>query len=158
MSVEKTTVRVGGINAVEPNSQLPMFRKFITFEGSLEQEYIRVYYEQWLESGTAKLELKTKCYIVKDVAEVGHTILGDALAEPPTVDEYVVDTPAYNAFSEGWFHKKVKATSNGLSIGGTIVAPLDYELNFGKDMIAAVIDATLTAMAFDVVSEYVSQP
>jgi hypothetical protein len=156
--IDKLPVRVGGPNEVEPISTLPMFRKFISFEGSLEKEYIVVYYEEWLESGTAKLELKLKSYIVQDIPEIGHTIPGDPNTTPPTTDEYVVDVPAYNSFSEGWFYKKVKATSNGLSIGGNIIAPLDYELNFGKDMIAAVINATLIAMDFNIEDRHLSQP
>lgn len=158
MTIVKNPVRVGGANAVEPNSTLPMFRKFTTFEGSLIDEYIRVYYEQWLESNGTKLERITKCYIVKDIAEVSHIVLGDANATPPTEDTTVIDTPAYLPFSEGWYYKKVKATAQGLSIGGVIIAPLDYEINFGKDMIVAVINATLIAIPFDAKNEYQTQP
>lgn len=179
--IDKSPIRVGSATAVEPNSQLPMFRQFITFEGSLEQEYIKVYYKEWLESGTVKLQQVTKCYCVKDllevghtvsgspaVTELGHTISGDPNATPPTVDTYVIDRPAVAAipdtyvivspavpeFSTGWYFKKVKATSNGLSIGGNIIAPLNYEVNFGKDMIVNVINMTLIAMPFDAPNEY----
>lgn len=179
--IDKSPVRVCSATAVEPNSQLPMFRQFITFEGSLEQEYIKVYYKEWLESGTVKLQQVTKCYCVKDLLEVGHTVPGtpaklevghtvpgDPNAVPPTVDTYVIDTAAVAAtpdvyvidkavvpeFSGGWYFKKVKATSNGLSIGGNIIAPLNYEVNFGKDMIVNVINMTLIAMPFDAPNEY----
>ena len=179
--IDKSPVRVGGATALEPTSQLPMYRQFITFEGSLEQEYIKVYYREWLESGTAKLQLVTKYYSVKDLAEVGHntiavpampeighTIPGNPNATPPTVDTYVIDIPAVAAipstyvidkaaipeFSTGWYTRKIKATSTGLSIGGNIVAPLNYELNFGKDMIVNVINMTLAAMPFDAPNEY----
>lgn len=179
--ISKDPVRVGGITAIEPNSQLPMFRKFLTFEGSLEQEYIKVYYIEWLESGTVKLQQVTKCYTVKDllevghntigtmaIPEIGHTIKGDPNAVPPTLDIYVIDIPAVAAvpsvyiidkpavseFTAGWYFKKVKATSTGLSIGGNIIAPLDYEINFGKDMIVNVINMTLAAMPFNSPNEY----
>jgi hypothetical protein len=158
MSIVKNPVRVGGVNAVEPNSTLPMFRKFTTFEGSLVDEYIRVYYQEWLESNGVKLEQVTKCYLVKDVPEVSHVVPGDPNATPPTQDETVIDTPAYLPFSEGWYYKKVKATAQGLSIGGVVIAPLDYEINFGENMIVAVINMTLVAMPFDAKNEYQTQP
>ena len=140
-----------------------------------------MYYKEWLESGTVKLQQVTKCYSVKDLTEVGHnvpgtyaklevghTLPGDPNATPPTVDTYVIDSPAVAAtpdvyvidkpavpeFSLGWYFKKVKATSNGLSIGGNIVTPLNYEINFGKDMIVNVINMTLIAMPFDAPNEY----
>jgi len=152
--IDKSPVRVGSTTAVEPNSQLPMFRQFITFEGSLEQEYIKVYYKEWLESGTSKLQQVTKWYTVKDLMEVGHIVPGDPNAIPPTVDTYVIDKAAVPEFSVGWYSKKVKATSSGLSIGGTIVAPLDTEIDFGKDMIVNVINMTLITMPFDAPNEY----
>jgi hypothetical protein len=179
--IDKSPVRVGSTTAVEPNSQLPMFRQFITFECSLEYEYIKVYYKEWLESGTAKLQQVIKYYTIKDlmevghtvpatpaITEIGHTVPGDPNAIPPTLDTYVIDSPAVDAvpstyvidnaavpeFSQGWYFKKVKATSTGLSIGGNIVAPLNYEINFGKDIIVNVINMTLIAMPFDAPNEY----
>lgn len=163
MLIDKTPVRVGDGTNLEPNSQLPMFRKFNTFEGSLDNEYILVYFDEWLESGTAKLERKTKHYIVKDVPEVGHFenfVLPDPEADPPVEfyeGDWVVDTPAYPAFSSGWFFRKVKATAQGLSIDGVIVAPLDYELDFGKDMVVAVINGILQELPFDVENGHIKQ-
>lgn len=158
MAITKTIVRVGGINAVEPNSQLPMFRRFTTFEGSLDIEYIKVYYEEWLEANGIKVNHITKHYMVKDCEEISHVVVGDPNATPPTEDQIIIDQAVYPAFSLGWFYKKIKATASGLSIGGVIVAPLDYELDFGKDLIANVINQTLVAMDFSVPNGYVSQP
>lgn len=149
--ITKEPIRVGGANATYGETGLPMYRRFLGFEGGREAENINVFYEQYLLAGPSKLEMQNKMYVVKDIAEIGHW----SNAETPI---WVVDVPAYNAFSEGWYFKKIAAKSDGLYIGGVKIAPLDTELNFGKDLIVAVIDATLAAIPMDAQSGYISQP
>ena len=147
----KEPVRVGGDDATYNGTGLPMYRKFIGFEGGRQSECIQVYYEQYLLAGTHKLEEKTKSYIVKDVPEQGHWSTDE-------VPVWVVDVPAYPAFSEGWYYKKIAAKNDGLYIGGIKIAPVDYEVNFGQDLIVSIIDDTLITLPFDVESGYVTQP
>ena len=116
-----------------------MYRKYITFEGNREREYIHVQYEQWLESNNVEIQKEYKSYFVKDI---------------PATDTL----PAIPMFSEGWMKRKIKATSNGLMIGGVIIAPLDTEVNFGEDIIVGSINTTLVDMAFDVENGHIVTP
>jgi hypothetical protein len=156
--ITKNPIRVGGAEAVDSASGLPMYRKFTNFDGGREQEQIRVFYEEYLMSEEAILNRKLKHYIVKDIAAQGHWNIGNPEAVPPTVDEFVETVAAYPAFSEGWYFKKIVAKSDGLYVGGVNIAPLNYELNFGEDLIVAAINATLQAMPFAAENGYITQP
>jgi len=116
-----------------------MYRKYITFEGNREREYIQVQYEQWLEGNGDIVGFLSKSYWVKDI--------------PSTETE-----PAIPMFSEGWLKRKLKATSQGLMIDGVVIAPLDTEVNFGEDLIVGAINATLVAMPFDAENGYIVTP
>lgn len=134
--INKDAVRVGGATALDPTTNLPMFRKYITFEANREQEYINVFYDQWLESNGIKIEVKTgRKYVVVDQPEVSHIELGDALAVPPTIDQTIIDSPAYPMFT-GWFEKVIISQWVGAKLGA--------------DIIVGYINNTLTGMAFDV--------
>lgn len=132
--INKSPVRVGGSSALDPSTNLPMYRKYITFEGNREMEYIHVQYEEWLEANGIAINKLAKSYLV------------------------IVDSPAIPMFSEGWLKRKIKATAQGLMIDGVVIAPLDTEVNFGEDLIVGAINATLVAMPFDAINGYVVTP
>jgi len=144
--INKTPVRVGGENALDPSTNLPMFRKYITFEGNRENEYIYVQYEEWLEANGIAINKLAKSYMVQDIPKTVHY---DELGNE------VIDTPTIPMFSEGWLKRKLKATAQGLMIDGVVIAPLDTEVNFGEDLIVGAINSTLVAMPFDAVNGYV---
>lgn len=146
--INKSPVRVGGSSALDTSTNLPMFRKYITFEGNRENEYIHVQYEQWLEANGIAINKLAKSYLVKDIAEVTHEEEGVV----------IVDSPMIPMFSEGWLKRKIKATSQGLMVDSVVIAPLDTELNFGEDLIVGAINATLVAMPFDAVNGYIVTP
>lgn len=150
-AITKEPVRVGGAEETYNGTGLPMYRKFIGFDGGRESECIQVYYEQYLLAGTHKLEQCVKSYIVKDITEIGHWSSDE-------VPVWIIDIPAYPAFSDGWYFKKISAKNDGLYVGGIKIAPVDYELNFGKDLIVSVIDQTLIALDFDIQNGYITQP
>lgn len=97
MAISKIPVRVGGAEALEPNSGLPMFRLFLRFDGNREEETITVYYSEWLESGTVKLGTKVKQYSVMDLPEI-----------------------PYLAFT-GWHDKIVTEEMVGLKLGEHLI-------------------------------------
>ena len=143
MSIDKLPIRVGSNVAVEPTSQLPMFRKFLTFEANRETEIITVFYQEWLESNGRKLELKTKKYIVVDQPEINHIVPGNPNAIPPTVDEVVIDVPAYPMFTD-WLNKII--------IEGWVGAKL------GVDIIIGSINTSLIAIPFNAPDGYKTTP
>lgn len=144
MPISKTPVRVGGANAVDPVSNLPMYRLYTTFEANRDAEFIKVFYNQWLESNGAVLEFKGgRSYVVVDQPEVTHIVPGDINAEPPVEDEIVVDAPVYPMFT-GWFNKLVAAEWVGAKLGA--------------DVLVGAINATLAGMAFDVADNYKVTP
>lgn len=110
--IDKSPIRVGGINAVDPLTQLPMYRKFTTFEGSREDEWLKIYYEQWLDSNGVKLDCKTCHYIVIDHPEQGH------------YDEdsnWVVDFSYAPMFTFGWYNKLINEGMVGAKFGADVI-------------------------------------
>jgi len=100
---------------------LPMYREFVELRGSLINESIIVYYNEWLQSPTNyKLNLITKTYSLQ--------------AEE---------------FNNRWMMLPIKATDDGLDINGTII-PKNHTVYFGKNLIVDVINQVLLELPFDV--------
>lgn len=96
MSIDKSPIRVAGAEALEPTSNLPMYRLFTKFIGNREEEKIVVFYDEWLESGTAKLNhVYNKKYITQDIE-------------------------GYPAFT-GWHDYPITEQMAGMKLGGDII-------------------------------------
>lgn len=132
----KDSIRVGGANALDTSTGLPMFRKYTTFEANREMEYINVFYDQWLESPKGNpIEIKTgRKYIVIDQQEINHTDEGGSI---------VIDTPAFPMFT-GWFNKIIKSEWNGARLGA--------------DVLVGAINKTLEEMPFGIGDDYKVTP
>lgn len=100
MPIDKSPIRVGVTEetpeAVHPISNLPMYRLFRKFIGNREEENITVFYDEWQESGAARLDyVSNKKYIVKD-------------------------TEDYPAFT-GWHDYPITAEMEGMKLGGDVI-------------------------------------
>lgn len=142
--MEITPVRVGGANALDPITNLPMYRQFTTFEGNIKDEFIRVYFIQWVESNGVRLNEISGSYIVMDHPEEGHIIPGDPNANPPIGDTYVVDRPYAPMFTYGWLNRLIPQQFVGLK--------------FGVDIIIGAINQTLGLIPYNVTYPYYTRP
>lgn len=67
-----------GLNGYKDSNGLKMMRRYETFEGNRENEYIKVVYTQWMETEDGKqYDLKWREYFVKDIP-ARETILDDS--------------------------------------------------------------------------------
>lgn len=143
-SFAQNEIRVGGADAIEPTTGLPMYRDHTTFEANYKARYIKVWYNQWLVSNGVKVQEKSgRHYLVIDIPQLTHVIPGDPNADPPTEDSIIVDSPAYPMFT-GW--------QNKLIIQGWVGARL------GEDIIIGAIKTTLINLPFDVEDGYKVKP
>lgn len=109
--INKDPIRVGGEDGLDPTTLLPMYRRFTTFEGSRDQEYLKIYYEQWIESNGAKLEFKIQHYVVIDHPEMGHF----------EDDTWVVDFSYAPMFTFGWYNRVIQQAWVGLTFGEQVI-------------------------------------
>lgn len=131
MAIDKSAVRVGGANATDPATGLPMFRRHIPFNCDRDAEFISVNYEEWLEANGKVLEFKQKFYLVKNIPAITH------------VDEdgnTIEDSPAYPRF-DVWYGKRITQ------------AMVDNEMTLGQ-LLSGAINYTLINLPFDVPNGY----
>src|ERR1035437_6689720 len=114
--IDKSAILVGDGTQTDPISGCPMYRKYITFEGNRENEFIKIFYLEWLQFPSGQnSEVKSKSYLVVDVQTATH------------VDENgntIIDTPANTSFTD-WFSSPIVAKADGLYIAGNMTAPPD---------------------------------
>ena len=149
--MEANTVRVGDGQEVDPITELPMYRKYLTFEANREQKFIQVFYKEWLESNGSKLNIKDKKYILKNIPAEGHIeTTGDG-------DVFIEDVAGIPMF-DLWLLRPVEAKADGLYINNIKIVGLDIPLKFGEDIIIGAIDATLNRLPFDAKDNYIVTP
>lgn len=156
-------VRVGGVSGIDPISGLPMFRRFRSFEANRDQEFIRTWYDEYLQYPTGVNTVPmAKYYDVKNIIEVtaiipavGHTIAEVGHIDPngneyiiDTLESYVVDVAEHTVISvigsngfDNWYNYSLIAQMAGMHIG--------------RDIIVGAINATLAIIPFDAPNGYV---
>lgn len=141
MEINKNdSVRVGGKDALT-SSGLPMYRRFKSFEANREDEFILVWFEQWLESPTGeKLEFATKNYSTKNITEVsyivpekghlqaatGHDENGVYVIDVP--EKYIIDKKEHTVITQekntgfsDWYFYSIKKEMVGMTIGKDLI-------------------------------------
>lgn len=148
--IDKIEVRVGGVDSVDPDTQLPMFRQYITFEGNRSSEFIRVYYNQYLKGANGSiLNFVSKCYLVQNLPEKNH------IGEPDVNGDstVIIDTPANTGFTD-WFFLPIVAKADGLYINGNKYSSIDAPLCLGRDIIVGAINYTLKMLPHNVADNH----
>jgi hypothetical protein len=158
--INKDAVRVGDGTQVDPFSNCIMYRKYITFEGNREAEYIKIFYNEWLQypSGQSS-EVRRKSYLVIDIPAITHIVSEVAHLDDnhvkvvDSLEQTIVDAPATTAFTD-WFSSPIIAKADGLYIAGNMTAPSDYAVGLGKDLIVGAINNALKNLPFDAKDGY----
>lgn len=67
MAIDKSPVEIG----IDPTTGLTKYRQFLTLEANIEEEYILVYFKEWLQTDTdAIVNLEFKSYKTTDSVAV----------------------------------------------------------------------------------------
>ncbi len=146
-------VRVGGNNALHTITGLPVFRRHTSFEANREIESAIVFYNEWQETPNgAKVECRNGLkYCVKNISAVTQTIEASEGVE----EHEETITPENTKFNK-WYFYPIMAKSDGLYIGNNKVAPLDYAVSLGENVIIYNINYTLqNHIPFDAIDGYV---
>lgn len=128
MAIDKSPIWVGSINGengiIESNG-LKLMRRYETFEGNRETEYIKVVYTEWWQNAAGTVyNLAWKSYFVKDIAEVPAVYDNDNLdneGNPTLISDNV---PAYLGFTN-WFTQLGSPVIVPAINGALIAIPFD---------------------------------
>jgi len=112
MSIDRTSVTIG----IDTETGLTKKRLFIRMEASAELQYIRTYYQEWLETETgAKVNLQDLYYDTVDVPAVYH-VAGSIKTHEVIAMAGQIKTPAVIV-------NDVVTTPEILYVGGEIITP-----------------------------------
>lgn len=113
MAIDKTAITM-----VATHKGLTMKRKYLTFEANRENEFIKVIFEQWLETATEDIvEYKIMHYITKDIPAI--TEMQD-LDGDGVVETLVTISPAFLGFTN-WHDYIISSAMVNLKLGADII-------------------------------------